>query len=187
MLNKLLSERKPAILKKWLNAVLDTYSAESNVFFKNLTDPSSNPAGTTISQGLGGCYELLLQDTNPHNALFFLEDVIKLRAVQEFSPSEALSFIFRLKDIVAEELKDELGDQRLFDELAAFGSRLDDLALTAFDFFIKCREKIFELKATEVQRWTFRQMQTANRVYESRKHENDLNFSATDTVKKRGN
>lgn len=183
MLNKLLSERKPAILKKWLDAVLDTYSDESNVFFKNLKDPISNPAGATISQGLGGCYELLLRDTDLRNAPFLLEDVIRLRAVQEFSPSEALSFIFRLKGIVAEELKDELRDYGLFDELAVFGSRLDDLALTAFDFFIKCREKIFELKATEVQRWTFRQMQTADRVYK----ENDLNSSATNTVKKRGN
>ena len=39
----------------------------------------------------------------------------------------------------------------MFDELLAFESKIDELALTAFNRYVECREKVFELKANEVK------------------------------------
>jgi hypothetical protein len=47
------------------------------------------------------------------------------------------------------------------EQLSAFDSTIDDLALYAFDIYMKCREKIYELKANEAKNATFRLLQRA--------------------------
>ena len=43
-----------------------------------------------------------------------------------------------------------------FDELTAFENRIDHLSLLAFDLYVGCREKIYEIKANEVKRKYFK-------------------------------
>ena len=73
-----------------------------------------------------------------------------------------LRFIFQLKKIVRQELGASCCSNReSLEELAAFDSAVDDLALFAFDLYMKCREKIYELKANEARSMTFRLLQQA--------------------------
>jgi hypothetical protein len=46
-------------------------------------------------------------------------------------------------------------------ELAKIDSVIDDLALFAFDLYMRCREKIYDLKAQEARDMTFRLLQKA--------------------------
>lgn len=164
-LKKKLVEQKSAILKKWFNAVADTYPDNTAGFLKKQKAQFTNPVGYTLAEGLDGLYESLLQGMIPDTVSTFLDGIVRIRAVQEFTPSEAVAFIFHLKKIVRQELGSEFTQQqRMIEELAAFDSAIDDLALFSFDIYMKCREKIYELKANEARNMTFRLLQQAKLI-----------------------
>ena len=99
---------------------------------------------------------------------------MRIRAVQDFTPSQALSFIFPLKRIIREELCVEIAEKQLSDEMLSLESAIDNLALSAFDIYMKCREKIYDIKANEVKRSTFRLLQMANLINDTNGEEPDL-------------
>ncbi|KJR46459.1 hypothetical protein UF75_3173 [Desulfosporosinus sp. I2] len=47
-----------------------------------------------------------------------------------------------------------------------FESEIDELALYAFDTFVKCREQLYELKTDELKRMTFTLLKKANLMAE---------------------
>ncbi len=71
--------------------------------------------------------------------------------MQDFSPSQAVAFIFLLKRVIREELESEIPENQLFDELMIIDSRIDDMALLGFDIYMGCREKIYEIRAKEAK------------------------------------
>jgi hypothetical protein len=167
-LNDYLKEKKSAILKKWFDAVAETYPNETSTFLKKQKAQFTNPVGYTLSEGVEHLFDALLQGMMPDTVSRFLDSIIRIRAIQEFSPSEAVSFIFQLKKVVRQELgKEILGQQGIAEELAAFESAVDDLALFSFDLFMKCREKIYELKANEAKNMTFRLLQQARLIVDN--------------------
>jgi hypothetical protein len=117
---------------------------------------------------MDGLFEGLLQGLLPDEVSRFLDSIVRIRAIQDFSPSEAVAFIFQLKKTVRQELGSEiLAQQGASEELAAFESAIDDLALYAFDLYMKCREKIYELKANEARNMTFRLLQQAHLIVDN--------------------
>jgi len=87
--------------------------------------------------------------------------------VQEFAPSEALGFIFQLKDVVRKVLAKAPQHPAAANELDVFDSAVDDLALFAFDLYMQCREKIYDIKAKEARSLTFRLLQKAQIITEN--------------------
>ena len=167
-LNSVLLEKKSIILKKWFDAVVETYPNETSAFLRKQKAQFTNPVGYTFTEGLEHLFDALLQGMLPDTVSQFLDSIVRLRAIQEFAPSEAVMFIFRLKKVVRQELGNELLQQQgIIDELAAFDSSVDDLALYAFDLYVKCREKIFELKANEAKNMTFRLLQQARLIVDN--------------------
>ena len=163
-----LIEKKSAILKKWFDAVADTYPEHTSGFLKKQKAQFTNPVGYTLAEGLEGLFEALLKGMIPETVRTFLDGIVRIRAIQEFSPSEAVVFIFQLKKIVRQELGPEILQQPgMADELTAFDSAVDDLALFSFDIYMKCREKIFELKAKEATNMTFRLLQQARLIVDN--------------------
>ncbi len=167
-LNHYLVEKKSAILKKWFDAVVETYPNETSTFLRKQKAQFTNPVGYTLSEGIEHLFDALLQGMIPDTVSRFLDSIIRIRAIQEFSPSEAVSFIFQLKKVVRQELGKEILDQQgIAEELAVFESAVDDLALFSFDLFMKCREKIYELKANEAKNMTFRLLQQARLIVDN--------------------
>ncbi len=82
----------------------------------------------------------------------YLDDIIKIRAVQEFSPSQALSFIFLLKNAVRAEIGVIVDNPELTMDLVKFESKIDRVALLAFEAYMNCREQVFTLRVNEVKR-----------------------------------
>lgn len=166
-LKNLLVEKKAVIVKRWFDAVVETYPVDTSGFLKNHAAQFTNPVGYTFAQGIEGLYDALLDGLMPDRVSAFLDGIVRIRAVQDFAPSQAVSFIFLLKNVVREELKNVLRENRLFDELAAFDSAIDDLALFAFDIYMKCRETIYDIKAREARSATFRLLQKAKLIGEN--------------------
>ncbi|MCL4456994.1 MAG: RsbRD N-terminal domain-containing protein [Nitrospirae bacterium] len=172
--NKLLSEKKPAILKKWFDAILDTYPAETADFLKKQKDRFANPVGSTIYSGMDSLLNSLLNADDPDTISKYLDDIVRIRAVQDFTPSQSLAFVFKLKDAVREEMSGESNAGDFPGELIAFERRVDALALTAFDIYMKCREKIYDLKANELRNMTVKLVERANLIFEARYRDIDL-------------
>jgi len=161
-----LSEKKSVVLERWFDIVLETYPLDASGFIRNRQKQFTNPVGYTIFQGLQSILDALLQEKElvVDEISPLLESFIRIRAVQDLTPSQALVFLFRLKKVIREELKSSGFSPS--EEIEFLESRIDTLALISFDLYIKCREKIYDLKANELRNMTFRLLQKANLVCE---------------------
>lgn len=147
----LLAQNRSAIVQKWFDRIAKTYPANSQKFIKEQKDRFANPVGSTIRQGIEGLYEELLRDMDTGKVREYLDSIVRIQAVQDFSPSEALSFIPSLKGIIREELKREMQERRVLEELSEIETRIDRLTLLAFDRYMRCREKIYEIRMQEMR------------------------------------
>lgn len=163
-LTDLLSAKKVAIVQRWFRLVVETYPPDTSRFLKREKDPFANPVGRAISEGIDALYEGLLAGTSSEKISPFLDRIVRIRAIQDFSPSAAVGFVFSLKRAIREELKHEIRDNRLSHELLAFESRIDRLILLSFDIYMECREKMYDIKATEIKNRTFRLLERANLI-----------------------
>lgn len=163
-----LSEKKIEIVKSWFDAVVATYPAETSTFLNKQKAQFANPVGYTLTDGLDHLFDALLKGMMPDTVSRFLDSMVRIRAIQDFNPSESIAFIFQIKKIVRESLGSELrGAPDIAGELVVFESAVDDLALYAFDLYMKCKEKIYDLKANESRNMTFRLLQQAKIIVDN--------------------
>jgi hypothetical protein len=148
----LLSQKKAAILGRWLAMIYESYPPETAIFLRKEKNRFDNPAGYRISEGLEGLFGALLEKMERDQVLTCLDEIIRIRALQNFTPSQALAFIFLLKIVIREELAEEIQKENLAADLLDLESRIDGLALLGFDVYTKRREKIYEIKADEAKR-----------------------------------
>jgi hypothetical protein len=166
-IEKLLAEKQPTLLKKWFRHVVATYPADSAKFLLNQSDPFANPVGRTTEKGLAGLLQLLTSGHGDDEAArSYLDAIIRMRAVQSFSASQAVAFVFALKEIVRETLGAEVIQSAGGDALLQLERRIDALGLRAFDIYAACREKICDIKANELRRSTYRAFERAKLLVE---------------------
>jgi hypothetical protein len=151
MLSDLLLEKRGAIVQQWVHLTLATYPADAGRFLREEKDPFANPVGSTIAQVLQSVFGELLTETQPDRLRTLLDGVVRIRSVQDFSPSQAIGFIFLLKPVIREELGKAAGEGPIAKELLEFEARIDQVALLAFDLFMQCREQIFEIRVKELR------------------------------------
>ena len=132
--------------------IYESYPPETAIFLRKEKNRFDNPAGYRISEGLAGLYGVLLQEMERDQIMACLDEIIRIRALQNFTPSQALAFIFLLKNVIRQELAEEIQQENLAAELLDLESRIDGLALLGFDVYTKRREKIYEIKADEAKR-----------------------------------
>jgi hypothetical protein len=169
----LLTEKKDLILQMWFDAIIETYPAQTAKFLKSKKDRFANPVGQSILEGTGGIFDDLTkylagQKIDPAHVSLFLDNIIRVRAIQDFTPSGAVWFIFQLKQVVRRELAAEIREDQnsnthggLRDELTRLDYGIDELALLSFDIFMKCREQIYQIKTEEEKRKLYRLLQQA--------------------------
>jgi hypothetical protein len=158
-LEKLLSEKGPAILDRWLKLTLESYPVDTQRFLKKQKDPFANPVRHTISKELENIYKELLKGVDREGVSPFLDRIIRIRAVQDFSPSQAIAFVFLLKQVIRKVLDKEIREHHLSADLLALESQIDDLGLIAFDVYMGCREKLYSLSAKEARNQVYRLLQ----------------------------
>jgi len=147
-----LNAKKPLLLDAWLDRLLASYPPDTAKFFKSKRDAFANPLGTTMRQALESLLDGLLAGRPASEQTEALEQVVKVRAIQDFGPAEGLRFLFELKDVVREQVQVE-GSQGQDDRLA-LERAVDELALAAFEIYAFCREQVFQLKINDVKRTT---------------------------------
>jgi hypothetical protein len=146
-----LTAKKTPILHRWIQNIRKTYPHELAEWSSRIGHEFANPVGHVIVKETEAIFEGLLRGVDPAGLSGSLDRILRIRAVQDFSPAQAASILFHLKEAIRKELKDEIGDNKTSLELLAFESRIDELALLSFNIYMKCREDIHELKLKEAK------------------------------------
>lgn len=162
-LRTLLIEKQKGIVDKWCQEIVKTYPKDTARFLREKSDEFANPIGNTINQGIEQTFTALVQDNKDSEVHLFLRDLIKVRAVQNFTASQAVSFVFLLKRIIREELG-KVAEEEHSKALLEFETQIDQLALASFDIYSECRDKLADLKTMELKNMTYRLLQQANLV-----------------------
>lgn len=144
-----LKSKKKEILAIWVERTLDSYT--SSGFFKRSQDRFANPVGANIREGLSELYDLLVAKKGQQEMVEPLDQVIRIRAVQEFTPAQAVSPILELKWVVKQVLSADKKTHVLLTELDSFDCDVDRAALAAFDLYVACREQLYKNRISELK------------------------------------
>lgn len=151
MVKELISKKKEIIVGKWIQSIFDTYPAETSEFLRLQKNQFSNPIGHIISEAAEKIFDSVLSGNQMLEIKILLNDIIKIRAVQDFVPSKAACFIFSLKDIIKDEVQQSINDIESFNEFCSILSEIDRVALIAFDLYSEAREKVYQLRMNELK------------------------------------
>lgn len=163
-LKGLIQKNKNEIIKNWFEATIQTYAPDTAQFFKGQKDQFGNPVGSITSKGIAFLLDQLLEPFDPDAVKAYLDPIIRIRAIQDFSPSQATGFILLLKKILRENLASELQNSANILQLLEFESKIDRLCLLAFDLYMDCKEKIYEISANETRHRTLRAFERAGLI-----------------------
>ncbi|MFC1735943.1 RsbRD N-terminal domain-containing protein [Candidatus Hydrogenedentota bacterium] len=146
----LLLNRKKDIVDRWLRLICDTYPTETAKFLRSDTDRFANPIGHIFAIETERLFNQLLDGMDADQVRLSLDNIMGIQAVQDFKPSRAIEFVFLLKDVLREVAKSDSGD--FAEDLREFESKIDALALEAFDSYTERREKLAEIRLNEMKR-----------------------------------
>jgi len=156
MLKELLTEKRDSIIAGWREAMAGAYPADAAKFLLRKQNRFANPVGYAINQESAAIFDALalMEEGGSEVLTASLDNIIRIRAVQELSAAEAISFVYLLKDVIRRELATELCDNGLARELLVFESRIDQVALLAFNVYMNCREQVFRIRTGEIKKWS---------------------------------
>jgi hypothetical protein len=138
-------EWRRAIAKQWLELTLCAYPSQSMNFLLHETDCFRNPVGQTHKDAIPMLVDEIFGHMDSAKVRQALEDIVRIRAVQNFSAKEAVGFIFLLKEILQKELS---ADRPIPSDI---DRRIDEIALVAFDLYSRCREQISAIQVREAR------------------------------------
>ncbi len=144
--------RSEELAQKWADLVLGTYPAETQAVWRKNRDQFTNPVGHSILRSTSELIPLLLAWNDAEAVARSLETLVKIRAVQDLSPGQALSFVFLLKKLLRQEFTAELSAKGELEELLRFETRVDNLAIIAFDLYVAARDQVARMRVEEVKR-----------------------------------
>ena len=140
-----MSPRDP-IVEQWIASALRSYPSASVPFLSAEDDPFRNPVGHTLRQSLTTLFEELRGGMETERLAPALDALIRIRAVQDLTASQAVGFVFLLKPIVRELAPADVSLN------ASLNDRIDRIALMAFDKYMQCREHVADIRVNEGQR-----------------------------------
>lgn len=151
-LPQVLTDRKPEIIARWFHLVVSTYPPDTAKFLLQEKDPFANPVGQALREGLEGIYEGWLKGVSEKELYPYMDRIVRIRAVQDFSPSKAVGFVVLLKEALRQELEPEIKKGHVsWEDLEYAYSLVDRVQLLAFDVYAKCREELYEIRVKEIK------------------------------------
>jgi len=157
-----LKQNKQKIIDQWFDRIVNTYPKDTSRFIQREQDPFANPVGNVTRNNIDELFNQLLHEkTDPKFLMDHVDPILRIRAIQNFSASDAVRFIPDLKPIVRNIMQEQKFSLALNDYVT-FEMRVDQLLLYAFDVFMSCKEKIYDLKANEVRNQSFEALERAN-------------------------
>jgi hypothetical protein len=152
-LRELLLERKAALCERWLDATLAEYGEVTALRWRRERDPFANPVGHALATGLPDLFDAVVGEGDPAPAAVrALESILRIRSVQDLTPSRAVGFVYLLREGIRGELERELAGGGHAAELASIEGRIERLAFLGFDAYVRFRVQMFRLRQEELKR-----------------------------------
>lgn len=147
-LEKILQEKRDEILEKWETSVLSCYAPDTIRIFKQQQNQFANPIGYKTRTGLAELFDVLCDGSEEEVLTPDLQELVKVRAVQKTSATDAVAFVFKLKEIVRD-LLGKKGVTEAYKEWLAFEARVDAAALAIFNMYVDSREQLYLVRINE--------------------------------------
>ncbi|HDS01268.1 MAG TPA: hypothetical protein ENO07_04540, partial [candidate division Zixibacteria bacterium] len=93
----------------------------------------------------------LIENVKAVEMMESMDNFVRVRSVQDFTPSQAVNFMYLLKDILKEACAEKLEEPGIIRELIDFEIKIDRLTFLAFDVYVNCREQINRIRLKEVR------------------------------------
>jgi hypothetical protein len=151
-LTTLLKQKRKAILGQWFQLVIETYPRATSDLLAKQQDQFSNPVGHTSAESLARVYDQIQSSMDTGELMDALDGIIRIRSIQDFTPSEAVGFIFDLKTVIRGVVDAEGRGGDALSELASLDSKIDRVALLAFEKYMACREKLHAIRNSEIKK-----------------------------------
>ena len=161
----ILQYNRQLVIDRWFKAMIDNYPKDAGKFLIEKHKQFSNPIGFAIAENLPPVYDSIANPEKFEIPKQALENIIKIHAVQNISASEAISFIFKLKDILRESNIKQVVDNKFYVEYLKIESNIDRVTMAAFDIYMQNRELLYEIKANEVRNRTHKIVERLNKKY----------------------
>ena len=144
-----LAEKETEIVNLWVERTLDSYNSPG--FFKSAQNQFDNPVGAMVRKGLAELFVLLRKKGATEDIARTLDQVVRKRAAQVFTPSQAVIPFLELKWVIRNVLGEARHSPELIYELENFECEVERMALLAFDMFAVCREQLFNNRLREIK------------------------------------
>lgn len=162
-----LQEHREAITKEWVEVIYGTYPFDTVGFLRSQTNAFSNPVGAKTKKAAEILVTALLSpELESETVSPAIDEIIRIRAVQKFSPEQAMAIIFFLKTILRKHLKPVLTSVGAYQELLVIESKIDSIALLGFRVYSDCRDQIQQLRVDEFKRKHSQLLRRAERILE---------------------
>jgi virulence-associated protein VapD len=169
----ILKEKKALILKNWQNRIYESYHPDARKFLEGEKDRFNNPVGACIKRETEALLNGLIENAEAVKLIESMDNFVRVRSVQDFTASQAVNFMFLLKNVLKEACAEELQESEIMKELIDFEIRIDRLTFLAFDVYMNCREQINRIRLKEVKNRSAVLFEKAQR--ESNRDENNNN------------
>lgn len=137
------------IVDRWVDYTLSTYASPG--FFRREKDKFANPIGATVREALDTLFVLMTKGADPVEFRAPVERIVKLRAVQEFTPAQAVAPLNAVKHITREVLAADKERSVFIKDLYDFEFNVDLALLAAFDIYMASRERLYQVRIAEIK------------------------------------
>ncbi|MDL2207424.1 RsbRD N-terminal domain-containing protein [Desulfovibrio sp. OttesenSCG-928-M16] len=149
----LLWPHKEAMEKRWIDTVHGTYPFDTVGFLRTHRDRFANPVGFRTEEAARTLLEVMFADTPDEAAISSaIEEIIRVRAIQDFSPEMAVGVFYAMKDILRDTVRKHGQLEDVLPALLNMESRIDAVVLLAFGAYARSRETLHRLKVEEFKR-----------------------------------
>lgn len=140
----IISARRDAAIQKWTEAVFAMYPFETTGFIRTQRDQFANPVGHATRAAGEQIYDAVTgRDVDMEKVHASVAALIRIRAVQDLKPEQAVGVLYLYKSVLRELLLADMlaaGDVQGFLDM---GDRLDTLCLMAFNLYLADREQVY--------------------------------------------
>lgn len=146
-----LVSKRNRVVQEWYELAILDYPAETATFLREEMDSFTNPVGISLRNILTALFDEILYLKASDNVNNLLCELLKVRAVQDFPPSRAIAFIPKLKYLLREHLEKEFARGDYEEDFQELESRIELLTFLAFDIYVECREKLYQIRIKELK------------------------------------
>jgi hypothetical protein len=156
-------DQRAEMAGRWYDRIVDRYPVETSRFLREQSDPFANPVGAGLRDEVAPIVDGVCSDVDVAELEPALDRIIRVRAVQDMTPSEAVGFVLDLKDVFELVVVGASDDAR-----QDFGRRVDGLLLVAFNVYSRCRQQVYDIRVKEIRNRSLKVMERLNTWREER-------------------